>query len=131
MPLTETVTFKARLQCHNRVVVPRHVRWRYKMEAGELLKVNVKPFNGDSFEEERFIAKMATDGRLTIPKLTMQILQEREGKNLVKAILDIYNPTVSDGGTFTCSHQLVCFNFFKCYLGYALASRQRAKHGKN
>jgi len=89
MPLSEFVTFKTRLQRYNRIVIPRHIRWQYKMEAGELLQISVRPFNGASFEEERFLAKMATDGRLTIPKLTMQILQERETKSLTGTILEI------------------------------------------
>jgi bifunctional DNA-binding transcriptional regulator/antitoxin component of YhaV-PrlF toxin-antitoxin module len=95
MPLTESITFKTKLQRHNRIVVPRHCRWRYKMEAGELLKVSVEPFNSESYREEEFLAKMTCDGRLTIPKLTIEILQQREEKNLTGAILEI---TISPAG---------------------------------
>jgi bifunctional DNA-binding transcriptional regulator/antitoxin component of YhaV-PrlF toxin-antitoxin module len=95
MPLTESVTFKTKLQRHNRIVVPRHWRWRYKMEPSELLKVSVEPFDSESYEEEVFLAKMSGDGRLTIPKLTMQILQAREEKKLEGCIFEV---TISPAG---------------------------------
>ena len=65
MPLTNQETFKAKLQRHNRLAVPTLLRWRYKMEPGELLKVTVKPLEPESYGEEEFLAKTATDGRLT------------------------------------------------------------------
>ena len=65
MPITETVQFLARLQKLNRVQVPVEVRWRFKLEAGELLNVGVNPV-GD-LAEERFVAKLLSGGRLTIP----------------------------------------------------------------
>jgi hypothetical protein len=52
--------------------------------------------NLDSYQEEEFLAKMASDGRLTISKLTMEILREREEKNLAGAILEV---TISPVGT--------------------------------
>jgi len=61
---------------------------RYKIEAGELLKVNVKPLGSD-YGEKEFWAKVAVDGRLTIPKLTMQIIEQAEGKNLTGAIFEV------------------------------------------
>ena len=95
MPLTEPVTFKTKLQRHNRIVVPRIVRWRYKMESGELLKVNLAPYGSESYIEEVFLAKMARDGRLTVPKLTMEVLKQREEKNLAGCILEV---TISPAG---------------------------------
>jgi hypothetical protein len=88
MPLTEEVTFKTKLQRHNRLVIPRILRWRYKLEPGELLKVIVMPFGLGSGQEE-FLAKMAADGRLTIPKLTVEILQQTEDKNLTSSIIEV------------------------------------------
>jgi len=96
MPLTESITFKTKLQRHNRIVVPRHCRWRYKMEPGELLKVSVEPYDSESYQEEEFLAKMTSDGRLTIPKLTMEILKQREEKNLAGTILEV---TISSAGS--------------------------------
>jgi hypothetical protein len=52
------------------------------------LKVNVKPLGSD-YGEKEFWAKVAVDGRLTIPKLTMQIIEQAEGKNLTGAIFEV------------------------------------------
>ncbi len=71
MPLTELITFKTKLERYNRIIIPRHSRWRYKIEAGELLNANIRVFGSEHYEEEAFLAKMTSDGRLTIPKLTM------------------------------------------------------------
>jgi bifunctional DNA-binding transcriptional regulator/antitoxin component of YhaV-PrlF toxin-antitoxin module len=59
------------------------------MEHGELLKVNITSYSSESYQEEMFLAKMARDGRLTIPKLTMEVLKLREEKNLTGAILEV------------------------------------------
>jgi bifunctional DNA-binding transcriptional regulator/antitoxin component of YhaV-PrlF toxin-antitoxin module len=87
MPLTELASFKAKLENRNRIQIPNLLRWRYKMEQGELLKANVRVFGSENYEEETFLAKMTCDGRLTIPKLTMEVLKRREEKNLTGAIL--------------------------------------------
>jgi hypothetical protein len=41
VPLTEAVSFKVRLQRGNRVQVPRPIRWRFKLETSQVLRVNV------------------------------------------------------------------------------------------
>jgi len=65
MPLTESVGFLARLQKLNRIQIPVEVRWRYKLEPGELLKVEVHPVGG--LDSEGFVARLLADGRITIP----------------------------------------------------------------
>ncbi|MCX6644480.1 MAG: hypothetical protein NT043_04670, partial [Candidatus Bathyarchaeota archaeon] len=65
------------------------------MEPSELLKVSVEPFNSESYQEEEFLAKMTSDGRLTIPKLTMEVLKQREEKNLTGTIIEV---TISPAG---------------------------------
>ena len=67
MPVNETVEFLARLQRLNRIQIPVEVRWRYKLEPGELLKVLVQPVGGFSVSAEEFIARLLRDGRITIP----------------------------------------------------------------
>ena len=89
MPLTQRETFKTKLQRHDRLVVPQLLRWRYKMEFGELLRVRVKIYDSENFGEEVFLAKMAADGRLTVPKLTIQILEKSEEKSLAGAIFEV------------------------------------------
>jgi bifunctional DNA-binding transcriptional regulator/antitoxin component of YhaV-PrlF toxin-antitoxin module len=96
MPLTEQATFKTRLQRHSRLTVPKLLRWRYKIEPTQLLTVRVKPLSPQNFgEEEEFLAKMAADGRLTVPKLVMEILAEKEEKDLFGCILEV---TISPAG---------------------------------
>jgi bifunctional DNA-binding transcriptional regulator/antitoxin component of YhaV-PrlF toxin-antitoxin module len=89
MPLTELASFKAKLENRNRIQIPNLLRWRFKMEPGELLKANLRVFGSENYEEETFLAKMTRDGRLTIPKLTMDVLTQREEKNLADAILEV------------------------------------------
>ncbi|MGD0072115.1 MAG: hypothetical protein ABSB71_11210 [Candidatus Bathyarchaeia archaeon] len=60
-----------------------------------LIKVSLKPFDSDSYQEGTFLAKVTSDGRLTIPKLTMEVLKQREEKNLTGCILEV---TISPAG---------------------------------
>lgn len=74
MPLTETVTFTTSLQKGNRIQLPRLVRWQYKLEPNQVLKVAASPTF--SWAPEIFLAKMTRDGRLTIPKVAVQAFRE-------------------------------------------------------
>ena len=95
MPLTELASFKAKLENRNRIQIPSLLRWRYKMEQGELLKANVRVFGSENYEEETFLTKMTSDGRLTIPKITMNVFKQREEKNMTGCILEV---TISPAG---------------------------------
>ena len=41
MPLSQRVCFKTRLQRQNCLQIPKLVRWQYKLEPSEILKVTV------------------------------------------------------------------------------------------
>ena len=43
------------------------VRWRYKLEPGELLKVSVHPVESFFVSGEEFIARLMRGGRMTLP----------------------------------------------------------------
>ena len=76
VPLTERVDFKATLQKGNRVQLHKLVRWQFKLETSQVLKVTVtaiKVFGG----WETFYGRMDKSGRLTIPRLTLQLVLER------------------------------------------------------
>ena len=75
MPLTETVSSKAVVQRNRRVQIPGAIRWRFKLDLGEVFEVTVSPVG--SFADERFYARMSVDGRITIPKLHAEILAEK------------------------------------------------------
>jgi bifunctional DNA-binding transcriptional regulator/antitoxin component of YhaV-PrlF toxin-antitoxin module len=87
MPLTQKVTFTAMLQRGKRVQIPKLIRWQFKMEPNQVLKVGVNAINvwtGWQF----FYAKMGKDGRILIPKLTLALLRS-ENPNLIGYIMEI------------------------------------------
>ena len=45
VPLTEKVCFKTVFQIGNRVQIPKLVRWRYKLETDQILKVTLSVHN--------------------------------------------------------------------------------------
>jgi len=77
MPLTQKVSFKTMLQKGNRVQVPKVVRWQFKMESEQVLKVTVNALDVWS-GWETFYARMGKDGRITIPKLQRELLRGQE-----------------------------------------------------
>ena len=81
------MVFKAVLQRGNRVQVPRLLRWQYRMESSQVLSVEVR--NMESFGTEKFLGRMLKDGRLTIPKLTLELLGGGEESSLVGAVLEV------------------------------------------
>ena len=82
--MTENVEFKAELQKGNRIQIPRLIRWQFKLKPTQVLKVKVEPVDAFMVGEE-FFAKMSQDGRITIPKLLVNLLKEdlEEKKSLV------------------------------------------------
>ena len=87
MPLSESARFKAKLTARNQIQLPQILRWQHKIEAGETFRVTVQIWGSDNFKEETFLAKTSADGRLTIPKITMKILEEMEEKKLAGGYL--------------------------------------------
>ena len=65
-------SFPARVQRFNRVQIPVLVRWRHKLNAGEVLYVRV--YNPENYREELFYARVLKGGRITIPKLVVELL---------------------------------------------------------
>jgi hypothetical protein len=87
VPLTEKVTFKTVLQKGNRVQVPRLIRWQFKMETDQVLKVWVNIV--DLWTSWQFFyAKMGKDGRILIPKLTLALLKG-EKTNLESYVMEV------------------------------------------
>jgi len=67
--LSESVKFHALLQRENRIQLPVEVRWKYKLEPGEILHVKIWPL--DRFlafaEAEEFHARLHKQGRIAVP----------------------------------------------------------------
>lgn len=90
MLLSGRVSFKAVLQRGNRVQVPRLVRWQFKLEPAEVLRVTVTVETGYSSKRESFYGKMSGDGRITVPLLLLGLLQEQaEVESLVGKALEV------------------------------------------
>jgi DNA-binding transcriptional regulator/RsmH inhibitor MraZ len=90
MPLTQKVSFKTMLQRGNRVQVPKVVRWQFKMESEQVLKVTVNALNVWS-GWETFYARMDKSGRIAIPELMLKLLQDRtrEKQSLTGAVMEV------------------------------------------
>ena len=68
MPLTERVEFQTALQRGNRVQVPKLVRWKFKLESNQVLKVAVGA-RDMIVSWETYYARMDKSGRITVPKM--------------------------------------------------------------
>lgn len=77
MPVSETLWFKSRVQKENRVQIPVEIRWKYKLEPGEILNVKVCPVG--SMADEDFFARLQKGGRITIPWLVVELLKIKPG----------------------------------------------------
>lgn len=75
MPLTRKVTFKTSVQKWGRFRVPRVVRWQFKLEASEVLKVTVGPVSLIGVRES-FFGRMRRDGCVTVPAVVMALLKK-------------------------------------------------------
>ena len=73
MPLTECVEFKTVLQKGDRVQVPKLVRWEYKLESTQTLRVSVWA-TGTIGGWETFYSQMDKSGRITVPRLIQREL---------------------------------------------------------
>jgi hypothetical protein len=87
LPLTERVSFKAKLQQRNRFVVSKYVRWRFKLTADQCLQVTVNII-GLWRGPQIFLAKISKDGRIVIPKTNMDLLRNRNS-NIAGYVVDV------------------------------------------
>jgi bifunctional DNA-binding transcriptional regulator/antitoxin component of YhaV-PrlF toxin-antitoxin module len=87
MPLTQKISLKTVLQKGNRVQVPKLVRWQFKLDTEQVLKVTVNAVNvwGSG---QTFYAQMNKSGRITVPKLQLELLRGEE-QDLVGCVMDV------------------------------------------
>jgi hypothetical protein len=77
MLLTEKVSFVTLLQKGNRIQVPRLIRWQFKLESSQILKVTMYAKNLFSMPQS-FYSKMGKDGRIYVPELQLALITRRE-----------------------------------------------------
>jgi len=82
VPVGVREEFLARVGVLNRVKVPVLVRWRNRLEPGEILTVTVRA----GFASHTFYAKYRKDFRITVPKLVSED-PELEAGDVVKVTL--------------------------------------------
>jgi len=78
--LKDKVSFLARLQVENRIQIPVEVRWRYKLEPGQILRLKIYPMKGLSSEE--FFARLQLGGRINVPWEAVWALELKHGEML-------------------------------------------------
>jgi hypothetical protein len=66
------------------------------MEANQVLRVYFR-IEG-SFGGEKFLVRMAKDGRLTIPKLALKLLREGEEESLEGSVFEVTVEPVDEQG---------------------------------
>jgi len=79
------VSFKAVVQKNRRIHIPVVVRWRFKLEPGEVFKVHLKL--GHHYED--FYGRMGADGRLTVPKVTAKEFLKSDDESLSGYIAEV------------------------------------------
>jgi len=75
MPVRETEIFLARIEVGFRVQIPVLVRWRNRLEPGEILTVTIIC----RFKSYSFYVRCRKDYRITIPRLVVDYLGLKPG----------------------------------------------------
>ena len=70
----------------NRVQVPVLVRWRFRLEAGEVLRVKVSPARF-GVRSVVFFARLQRGGRITVPRVEAEVLGVKAGSVLKVELL--------------------------------------------
>lgn len=76
MPVLRDESFLATVEVGNRIQVPVLVRWKNRLEAGEVLLVHVRY----EYSSRDFYARYRKDHRITIPKLVAEDLELKPGE---------------------------------------------------
>jgi hypothetical protein len=90
MPLTTKVSFETVLEKGNRLQIPKLIRWQFKMEQTQVLRVGVSPKRVLGFGPKFFYAKMDKQGRLLISKLTLALMANKENPHLEGYVFDVW-----------------------------------------
>ena len=85
MPLTGRVEFKRPLEACYKVQIPKIIRWKFKLESDQVLRVGV---GGLGRGYEYFYARMGKDGRIFIPKAVL-FAASGNNENLARYLIDI------------------------------------------
>ncbi len=74
------------MQRGSRIQVPKLIRWEFKLEPTQVLRVALY-FDGHWGTREKFFGHIGRDGRITVPKLICGLLKDSyNGQELAGAI---------------------------------------------
>jgi DNA-binding transcriptional regulator/RsmH inhibitor MraZ len=90
MPLTKKVSFETVLEKGNRLQIPKLIRWQFKLEIIQVLRVGVSPKCVWGEGPKFFYAKMDKQGRILVPKLTLVLIANKEHPNLDGYVFDVW-----------------------------------------
>ncbi len=88
LPLAGKVAFQGLVEKCCKVQIPKLIRWQFKLEPDQVLKVGIKNSTAGS-TWQFFYAKMKKDGRIQIPKLTISMWKRDDPKGLEGCIMEI------------------------------------------
>jgi hypothetical protein len=91
--LTEKIEFQGRLERGNRVQVPKPIRQKYAFDGGHVLKVSVRVPEAHTNWQD-FYAHIDKSGRITIPKLTISLLQDGAEVSLESFVGTVFDVSV-------------------------------------
>jgi hypothetical protein len=87
MPLTRKITFQSKLQKGNMIQVPKLIRWQFKMESNQVLRISVSAVNlGRGWQF--FYGKMTKAGCVRVPKTALSRL-ENEKDSLAGCLFEV------------------------------------------
>jgi hypothetical protein len=79
------VEFKVVMQRGSRLQVPKLIRWEFKLESTQVLRIALY-FDGHWGTREEFFGHISKDGRITVPKLICSLLKNAyNGQEFAKA----------------------------------------------
>jgi hypothetical protein len=87
VPLTRKVTFQAKLQKGGMIQVPKLVRWQFKMESDQVLRIGVSAVNlGRGWQF--FFGRMTKAGCVRLVKTALSRLQN-ENESLAGCVFEV------------------------------------------
>jgi len=77
LPLERQEEFTGVMQKHNRVQVPVLIRWKNRLEPGEIIHSYV--YHVKDYKSEKFYVRLSRDGRFTIPSKVAKRINAKPG----------------------------------------------------
>jgi len=87
-----TESFTAKIQKAMRIQIPVLLRWRYQLNPGTILKVQITGTSPP--RRARFYGRMQKSGRITVPRLVAETTELKNG-DIVEVTVWIQQPPIA------------------------------------